>query len=123
MNTATRRNGAGQRLTQVLSAPVVAWINAVLLAALVILNFEPLRSAFGRATGLWHPCIPTAAGLGYERWSPFLILIVMVPVIVGLRLAWQTAPHRQRTRLVMPSVLLLALAIGFVVVPTGSCIA
>ena len=117
-------DGAGQRIGHPLRTPnVIAWINAALLIALVILNFEPLRSGFGRATGLWHPCVPSGAGLAYERWSPLLILIVIVPVMIGLSLAWRTPQNRQRTRLVMPSALLLALAIGFVVVPTGSCIA
>lgn len=97
-------------------------LNSALLGAMCVLSFDPQRRAFGRATGLWHPCeIALVAGHGVERWSPAL-LVLLVPATVGLSSAsWLSRPWVTGLRVV--SALLGLIAVLLVIVPTGSCVA
>ena len=96
-------------------------VNSVLVGALGALSFDPQRAAFGRATGLWHRCIPSAGGgTGYERWSSNL-LVLLLPAAVGLFVATR---HRGPGAVILGivSAILGLAAVAFVLVPTGSCI-
>jgi hypothetical protein len=96
-------------------------LNSVVLGALTVLTFDPQRRAFGRMTGLWHPCLPSGGATGYERWSPML-LFLLVPVALGsASSAWLAKPGSTRLRWV--SVALGVFVLALVVVPTASCIA
>ena len=69
-------------------------LNSALLGAMFLLVFDPQRRAFGRATGLWHPCENTlVAGHGVERWSPAL-LVLLVPAAIGLFATSSLPPER-----------------------------
>jgi hypothetical protein len=101
----------------------LAGINLTLALALVILSFEPLRSTFGRLTGLWHPCLPVGGGAAYERWSPTLVLAVAVPVILGVIVAVSASGGRARIAAGGGAAALMLVAVALVAVPSGSCIA
>jgi hypothetical protein len=61
----------------------MAWVNTSLLAAFLILNFEPLRSAVGNATHLWATCEGPNASSTVSGWSPWILAILGVPAIIG----------------------------------------
>jgi hypothetical protein len=97
-------------------------VNSALLGALSVLAFDPQRRAFGRATGLWHDCITgLGGGTGYERWSSVLLLL-LIPAGLGF-VAAATSPRPTGTALMLVSGLLGMVAVVFVVVPTGACVA
>jgi hypothetical protein len=96
-------------------------VNAALVGALTVLSFDPQRAAFGRATGLWHRCLPSVGGgEGYERWSPEL-LVLLLPAVVGLVIATR---HRGSAAVILGivSAILGLAAVAFVLVSTGTCI-
>jgi len=90
-----------------------------LLGALSILAFDPQRRAFGRATGLWHDCI--TGRTGYERWSSVLLLL-LIPAGLGFVAAAKTS-RPTATALMLVSGILGMVAVVFVVVPAGTCVA
>ena len=102
-------------------AVVALVLNAAFLGALSLLSFDPQRRAFGRTTGLWHQCAPSAGdGTGYEHWSP-LLLLLLVPAISGLVFAaWIPKPASTGLRFV--SGVLGLIAAVLVLLPTGGCI-
>ena len=97
-------------------------VNSALLGALSVLAFDPQRRAFGRVTGLWHDCITgLGGGTGYERWSSVLF-ILLIPAGLGF-VAAAKASRPTATALKVVSGLLGMVAVVFVVVPTGACVA
>ena len=93
-----------------------------MLGALSVLAFDPQRRAFGRATGLWHDCMTgLGGGTGYERWSSVLLL-VLIPAGLGFVAAAKTSSPTARA-LILVSGILGVVAVVFVVVPTGACVA
>jgi hypothetical protein len=101
----------------------VGGLDLGLAFALMLANFEPVRSGIGRATGLWHPCVaPYDGGWGHEVWSPVLILLAVVPVALGFVTAHLAQPGIAKLVTHWGAIALSILVIGFVVVPTGSCI-
>jgi hypothetical protein len=99
----------------------LAALNAVLFIALCVLVFDPQREAFGRATGLWHPCLPPPGGWGQERWSPLLLLIVGVPAALG-GAAGIRSPGRIRAVAIGAAAAVLLLGLVIAAVPTASCV-
>jgi len=98
-------------------------VNALLALALVVLSLDPQRERFGRTTGLWHPCYPSrSGGVGYEHWSPLLLVFVGAFVATGVVLAYLVS-GRLRVMAMAASSVLLIVGIALVAVPTGSCIA
>jgi hypothetical protein len=101
----------------------VGGLDLTLALAFILANFEPVRSAIGRASGLWHPCVaPYGGGWGHEVWSPALLLIAMVPVALGMVTAFLAQPGMAKLAAWWGAISLAVLVVGFVVVPTGSCI-
>jgi hypothetical protein len=113
-----------QRSPSVVAPAVFAMVlNSALLGALCVLAFDPQRRAFGRATGLWHDCaVGLGGGTGYERWSPVLLLLLLLPVTLGVIFAARTTKPLA-TWLLAVSLALGVVAVLLVVVPTGACIA
>jgi hypothetical protein len=110
-----------QRAVATLGSAMVT-VNAAILGALAVLSFNPQRAAFGRVTGLWHACLPPLDGrTGYERWSPVLLVLV-VPAALGFIIASRLG-RPAATILQILSAMLAFVAVGLVLVPTGSCIA
>jgi hypothetical protein len=98
----------------------VAGLDWALVLTLIIANIEPLRSA----SGLWHPCVaPYDGSVGREGWSPLLIALAALPVVLGLVTA-QFAPSGTAKRLARWGAIVLAVLVAwFVIVPTGTCVA
>ncbi|MDP9341570.1 MAG: hypothetical protein M3Q23_05565 [Actinomycetota bacterium] len=103
-------------------ALAVGVVNFVLAGALVGLSLGSLRRSFGRATGLWHPCLPGSSGHGAERWSPLLLAVVAVPVIVGVLVAATGSPGRLRGLAVAGTAVLVVVALALVAIPTATCV-
>jgi hypothetical protein len=60
-------------------------VNAALLLAFVLLNIEPMRSGFGRSTGLWSSCARSiGSNATTEAWSPWILVITGIPAVAGL---------------------------------------
>ena len=125
MGTPKRRNGVthGVRTSLGRAAPAIGGLNLALAVGLVIVSFEPLRSQFGRTTGWWHPCVPVGGGVGFERWSPTLLLVAAVPVCLGIMAAVSAPNRRARVMARSGAVALMLVAAVLVFVPFGSCIA
>ena len=123
--TPTRRSDVTVSVRRFLGhvALAVGGINLALAVALVIVSFEPFRSTFGRATGLWHPCLPRGSGVGFERWSPILLLFALVPAALGVFSATSAADRHARIVACGGAVALMFVAVALVAVPSASCIA
>jgi len=101
---------------------VVGVLDLLLALALVICSFEPIRSAIGRSTGLWHACMPVAGGHDHEHWSPLLVAIGILPVAVGFVSGHFAPPGRARLVAKVGASALSIIVIALVVFPTGSCV-
>jgi hypothetical protein len=101
----------------------VGGFDLALALAFMLANFEPLRSAIGRASGLWHPCVaPYDGSWGHAVWSPIIFLFAVIPVAVGFAMAHLAKPGMAKLVAGWGAIALSILVVGFVVFPTASCI-
>jgi hypothetical protein len=120
------RNGAPHPVKTQRAAAVslgVTVLNALLLATLLLVSIEPVRSTFGSATGLWHGCLPLREAGDTESWSPWIILLAGLPAFVGMWVSrrLREAPDPLRSVALVLSGVLLLLAVGLVVFPSVLC--
>ena len=103
---------------------ILTVLNTVLLGTFLVLNLEPQRSAFARATGLWSSC---AMGIGsspsLDIWSPWLLVILGAPAVAGFALSFVEGVSR---RIALASRVVAAVSFGVVVIavmiPSGTCV-
>jgi hypothetical protein len=101
----------------------VGAFDLALALAFMLANFEPVRSAIGRASGLWHPCVaPYDGSTGHAVWSPVLILLAVIPVALGFVTAHLAQPGMAKLVAGWGATALSILVVVFVVLPTSSCI-
>jgi len=108
--TADRR---GSRLGTILVV-----VNSLMIAGLLFLNFEPVRTGIAGRFGLWHECdIKPPSTQGTDGWTGYLLL-ALIPFIAGLVVGIEEGRRPLLWVAVAGSVLVLAMWFF----PTSTCI-